>query len=106
MVDDVHKAKIERRMARIDALPADVRAVVHDEGMTIVNAFLACGVRKAKHMRHLIDTVRAGGRFSNGGENRMQVRARLLSEGGWNCPNCDWVHGPQRERCHCGEPRT
>lgn len=57
---DPYQIKREVRMSRVDAMPADVRAIVHEEGLTIVDAFLAVGVTKAKHMRHLISTIRQG----------------------------------------------
>lgn len=57
---DSHQEKRIKRMNRIDAMPADVRGVVHDYGLTVVDAFIQCGVTKAKHMRHLINTVRQG----------------------------------------------
>lgn len=48
------------RMARIDDLPPSLRECVHEYGWTIVNAFLQAGVRKAKHIHHVIATVRKG----------------------------------------------
>lgn len=54
------KKRAEIRMNTIDMLPADVRAVVHDEGWTIVKEFLVHGVTNAKSIRHLIRAVRNG----------------------------------------------
>lgn len=59
-MSDPHQEKRIKRMNRVDSMPADVRGVVHDFGLTVVDAFLQCGVTKAKHMRHLINTVRQG----------------------------------------------
>jgi hypothetical protein len=53
------------RMKRIDAMPADIRALVHEYGLTIVDAFLSCGVKKARHIRHLVECVREEGRYGN-----------------------------------------
>lgn len=52
-IDDKRRA----RMDRIDALPPEVRQVVHEYGVTVVNALMQCGVSKPKHMRHIISVV-------------------------------------------------
>ena len=46
------------RMARVDAMPPEIRACVHEYGLTIVDAMLDLGIKKAKHIRHLVDIVR------------------------------------------------
>lgn len=46
-----------KRMQDIDALPAPMRALVHDYGWCVVNSFLECGVTTPKHIRHLVETV-------------------------------------------------
>ena len=67
------------RMAKVDALPQDVREVVHDWGLSIVDAFWDIGVRKGKQMRHIIETVlnetRApqGGTFSSQGIKTRRI---------------------------------
>ncbi len=55
----------KRRKARmdfIDKLPPELRACVHEHGFTIVDAFLQAGVRKPKHINHIIARVRKGSR--------------------------------------------
>ncbi|WP_191085661.1 hypothetical protein [Roseococcus microcysteis] len=47
-------------MARIDAMPADIRACVHEYGLTVVQAMMEGGVKKAKHMHHIVRVVREG----------------------------------------------
>lgn len=49
-----------RRMERIDALPQDVRVLVHEFGWTVVGQFWDAGVRKPSLIRHLIETVLTG----------------------------------------------
>jgi len=49
--------KRRNRMDRIDGLPADLRALVHDYGYEVVQAFLDHGVRRANQIRHLVETV-------------------------------------------------
>jgi hypothetical protein len=46
-----------RRMDAIDRLPSDLRDLVHEYGYTVVKAHLDLGVRKAKHIRHLVETT-------------------------------------------------
>ncbi len=58
---DFNAAIVERaqkRMDRVDAFPVDVRAVIYENGLEIVQEFWNHGVRKAKSIQHLIDTVR------------------------------------------------
>ena len=45
------------RMAAIDQLPPETRALVHEYGWAIIDAFLAVGVKKPKQIKHLIETV-------------------------------------------------
>lgn len=45
------------RMNKIDALDAGLRACVHDYGFNAVNAFLQLGIKKPRHIRHLVETV-------------------------------------------------
>lgn len=47
----------QARMARIDRMPADVRALVHEYGLSIVIAFMDLGIVKPKHIRHCVETV-------------------------------------------------
>lgn len=54
------RQKAVERMNRIDALPADIRELIHEEGYTVVDAFLSLGVKKASQIRHLILAVRRG----------------------------------------------
>lgn len=49
-----------RRMDRGDNMSPDLRACVHEYGLTVVDAFLDCGVTRPRQIRHLVETVRAG----------------------------------------------
>lgn len=53
MVDSRRKA----RMDKVDAMTPGMRALVHEYGSTVVDAFLDIGVRKERHIRHLVETV-------------------------------------------------
>ncbi len=52
--------RVQKRMAKIDAMPKDIRELVHEHGLTMVQAFMDCGVTKHKHIKHLITTVQRG----------------------------------------------
>lgn len=60
MVDESFHERVKQRMDRVDSLPKELRALVHEHGLTVVDAFLQCGVTKPKHIQHLIKVVRAG----------------------------------------------
>lgn len=51
------EATRRQRMSTIDSLPAEIRGLVHNYGYNTVRAFLDCGVRSPKHIRHLVETV-------------------------------------------------
>jgi hypothetical protein len=72
-------SRVGRRMARIDALSPEIRQLVHEEGLTVVGAFLDLGVTAPRHIRHLISTVRCGS--NNGGMNPLQREAAHRSLG-------------------------
>lgn len=58
---DFNQATSERaakRMDRVDAMPPDLRKVVHEYGLEVVQEFINCGVKTPKTIRHLIATVR------------------------------------------------
>lgn len=65
------------RMRTIDALPPDIRACVHDYGWTTVSAFLDIGVTKARHIRHLVDTVLNEFSPTRGSSSAQGIRAAL-----------------------------
>ena len=46
-----------KRMAEIDALPREVRELVHEYGYTVVRAFLDIGVAEARHIKAAVETV-------------------------------------------------
>ncbi len=45
------------RMAKIDAMTPELRECVNIYGLSVVNACMALGIVKAKHIRHLVETV-------------------------------------------------
>lgn len=55
-VADVQRRR-SARMEAIDALSPDIRSLVHDYGYPTVKTCMDLGVTKAKHIRHLVETV-------------------------------------------------
>lgn len=49
--------KRERRMSRVDAFDPEVRKLVHEYGLTIVDAIYSLGVKKPNQIRHIVETV-------------------------------------------------
>lgn len=50
------------RMARVDAMDPELREVVHDFGLTVVDAFLQQNIKSSRIIRHLIWQVLRGSR--------------------------------------------
>ena len=44
-------------MSRIDEMSRDLRLLVHEYGLSTVQAFVDCGVNKPGRIRHLIETT-------------------------------------------------
>jgi hypothetical protein len=49
--------KRKNRMAAIDSLPPELRALVHDYSYCVVKSFMDIGVTKPAHIRHLVERV-------------------------------------------------
>jgi hypothetical protein len=60
LVNAEAKTRCEKRMADVDAMTPAIRSLVHEHGLTVVQAFIQCGVSNPRHIRHLIGVVRAG----------------------------------------------
>lgn len=57
--------RAQKRMARVDAMEPEMRAVVYDYNLEVVWEFINHGVKTPSSVRHLIDTV-LGADFKNG----------------------------------------
>jgi len=47
-----------KRLARVDAMPRELRLIVYEYGLEIVQEFINCGVTVPSKIKHLVDTVR------------------------------------------------
>lgn len=45
------------RMQQIDAMPPELRELVHEYGLNVVNNFMKVGVTRPKQIRHLVEVV-------------------------------------------------
>ena len=52
------KPRVERRMARIDALTPQQRALVHEHGWNLIDTFMSHGVTSPKSIKALINAVK------------------------------------------------
>lgn len=55
--DEVVMEKRATRMAKRDEQPAEIKALLEDYSWALVEAYLALGVTKARHIRHLVETT-------------------------------------------------
>lgn len=72
-------------MERVDAMPDDVRALVHEYGLHVVQALLDSGVTKARNMRHVVEAVLnefslTRGATSHQGPSALTQKAREMTE--------------------------
>jgi hypothetical protein len=44
-------------MERIDAMPKEMRELVHEYGLRVVDSCTALGVTKPRHIRHIVEAV-------------------------------------------------
>lgn len=60
MDDSQADLRRKKRMARVDAMSPELRACVHEYGLTIVMAFLDHHISDHRTIHHLVRTVREG----------------------------------------------
>ncbi len=60
MPEEQERYAYKHVMPKIDNLPADIRAVVHEYGWEFVNQMLQLGCKGARQMRHIAYSVHAG----------------------------------------------
>lgn len=58
---DEFQARIDgrrrERMERIDAMPRELRELVHAYGLRVVDTCMALGITKPKHIKHIVEAV-------------------------------------------------
>lgn len=54
---EILDARRHNRMTWIDQQPKAIRELVHEYGLNIVKAFMDCGMKQPKHIRHCVERV-------------------------------------------------
>jgi hypothetical protein len=60
LMDEDALVRVRNRMSRVDNFPPQIRALIYEHGLGIIDAFIHCGVTDPRRIAHLIDTVRKG----------------------------------------------
>lgn len=80
-----HQAFVDRkrqlRMDAVDRLPQPMRELVQTYGLTVVNAFMDCGVKKPSQIRHLVETVLDEFSPTRGSFSKQGRRAEIIRGG-------------------------
>lgn len=80
--DEEHEKIVNRnrqqRMERIDRLPADVRALVHEYGWHIVDTCMTLGVCKPRQIRHLVETILEEMSPTRGAHSQQGIRTEIV----------------------------
>lgn len=73
-----------RALDQTDALPAELRAVVHEIGLPLVRLFMDCGITEPRHIRALVTAcwVNAQGHPNRKPGMASQIDAMLIRQGG------------------------
>lgn len=45
------------RMERVDAMPPEMRALVNEYGLAVIDTCTALGVKQPRHIKHLVETI-------------------------------------------------
>lgn len=69
--------KRRQRMTRIDDMPPDLRALVHEYGFYIVDNFMQCGVTRPRQIRHLVEAVLDEFSPTRGSYSRQGIRTEI-----------------------------
>ena len=77
----------QNRMAQIDALSPELRALVHDYSWSVVKACMDCGVKEPRRIRHIVERILdefspTRGSFSAQGIRTPVIEAALESKEG------------------------
>lgn len=76
--------RARERMARVDKFPPDVRELIYEFGLEVIQEFWNHNVRKPNAIRHLIETVQ--GKYADG---RNKIRPNVKPEAKQNPVNAE-----------------
>lgn len=66
-----------KRMSKVDAMPPDVRALVYEYGLNVVNALMECGVKEPRRIKHIVETVLDEFSPTRGSKSRQGPRSPM-----------------------------
>lgn len=76
--------RARERMARVDKFPPDIRELIYEFGLEVIQEFWNHNVRKPNAIRHLIETVT--GKYADG---RNKIRPNVKPEARQNPANVE-----------------
>jgi hypothetical protein len=74
---DLIDIRRRERMAKIDAMPVELRTLVHEYGYAIVSTCLDVGVNKPKHIRQVVETILNEFSPTRGSYSIQGIRAKI-----------------------------
>lgn len=69
--------KRRQRMEQIDALPSDLRELVHKYGYTVVRTCMDLGVTKPRHITHLVERILDEFSPTRGSYSQQGIRVQI-----------------------------
>jgi len=72
-------ARRRSRMDFVDDLPAELRKLVHEYGLPVVKTCLELGIRKPRHIRHLVETVLDNFSPTRGCYSKQGIRTEVMT---------------------------
>lgn len=71
------KEKRRKRMAIIDAMPAELRRLVNEYGYNVVHTLMNVGVRKPNQIEHVVETILDEFSPTRGSFSRQGIRTEV-----------------------------
>jgi len=76
--------RARERMTRVDQFPPDIRQLIHEFGLEIIQEFWNHNIRRPNAIRHLVETVQ--GKFADG---RNKIRPNVRPDAKQNPANAE-----------------
>lgn len=79
-----HQAFVDRkriaRMSEVDRMPSDLRALVNEYGLPVIKSCLDLGVKKPRHIKHLVETILDEFSPTRGSYSQQGIRVQIDRE--------------------------
>lgn len=79
-IEDVIDVKRRRRMDVVDAYPTEVRFLIHDYGLPVVQTLWDLGVQKPGQIKHVVETVLDEFSPTRGSFARQGIRTQVFED--------------------------